>query len=89
MNVTGPVKLKHEAPTDHVPQSPIGLNPVPGLAKLYGQCASAVIRIVFNQVVYKGDIFRGRDPTVNLIAIFENKNTFIFSIYEPKNIYSQ
>jgi hypothetical protein len=56
------VKLKHEAPADHVPQSSIGLNPVPGFAKLYGQCASAVIRIVFNQVVYKGDIFRSRDP---------------------------
>ena len=62
MNVTGPVKFKHEAPADHVPKGAIGLDPVPGLAKFYRQCASAVIRIVFNQVVYKGDIFRSRNP---------------------------
>jgi hypothetical protein len=40
------VKLKHQASAHHIFKRPVGLNPIPGTAKLFRQDAAAVIGIV-------------------------------------------
>ncbi len=55
------IQSEHQPPADHIAQRAVGLNPVPCLAKLFGQPPSAVAGILRDQFIDKNDIFTGND----------------------------
>ena len=49
-DVTGAMKLKHQAATHHVPHRTVGLAPVPGLAQQLGQRSTTCLGMAADQL---------------------------------------
>jgi len=54
--VTGTVQLEHEPAADHVLESPVRLDPVPGLAKKLREPTPGSLRVAADQIPDEGRI---------------------------------
>jgi len=56
-DVPRPMQHQHQPPANHLAQSPVGLNPIPGLAEQDRQSAPAGPWMGRDQLAHKGDLF--------------------------------